>query len=83
MFYRIPTIVLPLRSRQHSSTPSYGTNSRNSLPFSSCYLCLGAVQNLLELCYTMTHAGVHVGLATFDVVVEVVAEQLNVRDGVV
>lgn len=31
----------------------------------------------------MTHAGVHVGLATFDVVVEVVAEQLNMRDRVV
>ena len=31
----------------------------------------------------MTHAGVHVGLATFDVVVKVVAEQLNVRDCIV
>lgn len=58
-------------------------NSRNSLPFSSRYLCLGTVEDLLEFRYTMTHARVHVSLATFYVIVEVVAEQLNVRDRVV
>lgn len=58
-------------------------NSRHSLPFSNRYLCLGTVEDLLELRYTMTHARVHVSLATFDVVVEIVAEQLNVRDCVV
>lgn len=31
----------------------------------------------------MTHARVHVSLAAFDVVVEVVAEQLDVRDRVI
>lgn len=58
-------------------------NSRDSLPFGDRYLCLGTVEDFLELRDTMTHARVHVSLATFDVVVEIVAEQLNVRDCVV
>ena len=59
-------------------------NSRDSPPFrSSSCLCLGTVEDLLKLRYTVTHAGVHVGFATFDMVVKVVAEQLDVRDGVV
>ena len=58
-------------------------NSRHSLPFRCRHLCLGTVEDLLKLRYSMPHAGVHIGLATFDVVVEVVTEQLNVRDCIV
>jgi len=61
-----------------SNLTSYHRPPGDSLPFRSSRFRLGTVQDLLELGYTMTHARVHVSLATVDVVVEVVAEQLDV-----
>ena len=41
----------------------------------------GTVENLEELRHAMTHTAVHVRLGALDVVMQVVAEQLDARDG--
>jgi len=47
-------------------------------PFSCSYLCLGPIEHFLELRYSMSHSGVHVCFRAFDMIMEVVSEQLNV-----
>lgn len=54
---------------------------RGSFPVRGGRLILGPVQDLLELSDTMSHTRVHVRLRTLDVVVEVIAEVLDVADG--
>lgn len=50
----------------------------DSFPVRGSDFCLCSVQNLLEFGDSMTHARMHVSLGTFDVVVQIVPEQLNV-----
>ena len=57
----------------HHAPRSFSLSGRN--------LCLCPVQNFLELRNTMPHARVHVGFGTLDVIMKIVAEELNVRDG--
>jgi hypothetical protein len=52
-------------------------NTPGSLPFSRRDLRLGAIQDLLELRNTMSHSGMHISLRTFDVVMKIIPEQLN------
>ena len=54
--------------------------ARNSLPLSSRDLRLRPVQHLLELTHAVAHTRVHVRLGALDVVVQVVAEVLDVAD---
>lgn len=56
-------------------------NVRGSLPISDRNLCLGSVQHLLKLGDPVTHSRMHVCLGALDVVMKVVTEQLDVRDG--
>ena len=55
-------------------------NAPDCFPFRCSHLCLGPIQDFLEFADTMPHAGVHVRLGAFDVIVKVVAEALNVAD---
>ena len=52
----------------------------DGLAFCTRDLCLRSVQYFLEFRDTEAHARMHVGFRTFDVVVEVVTEQLDVGD---
>lgn len=45
-------------------------------------LLLCSVQHLEELAHSESHSRVHIGLGTLDMVVEVVSEDLDVRDTV-
>lgn len=57
-------------------------DSRHRPPFArTLHLGLGAVQHLQKFCDTVSHSGVHVRFGAFDVVVEVVAEELDAKDG--
>lgn len=56
-------------------------NVRKRLAFRSCHLRLRAVQHLLEFCNTRSHPRVHVCLRTLDMIVKVISEELNMRDG--
>ena len=53
----------------------------DGLPVDDSDLCLRPVEHLLELADAMAHARVHVRLRALDVVVEVVAEKLDVCNG--
>ena len=46
--------------------------------FCRCHFCLCPVQDFLEFAYAMPHPGMHVGLGTLDVVMEIIPKQLNV-----
>lgn len=54
---------------------------RCRLSFCAGDLRLGPVQNLQELCDTMTHSRVQVCFRALDVVVEVISEELDSVDG--
>lgn len=73
------TIVLPLPRGEIMTAGMRDENVRDGLSF-CCHFGLGTVQNLLELSHPVPHARVHVRLGTLDVVVEVVPEELDVRD---
>jgi hypothetical protein len=53
---------------------------RDCLPFPSRNLRLCTVEDLLELTDSVPHAGVQVSLRALDMVVQVVTEQLDVRN---
>lgn len=53
----------------------------SSFSLSSSNLRLCPIQHFLKLCDPVSHARVHVGFRTLDVVMEIVAKELNVRDG--
>jgi hypothetical protein len=53
----------------------------SSFSFRSCHLRLRPIQHLLELCDAVAHPRMHVSLRAFDVVMKIVAEELDVRYG--
>jgi hypothetical protein len=53
----------------------------NSLPFRSGHFGFCPVEDLLKFGNAVAHARVHVSLGTFDVIMQIVAEQLDVGDG--
>lgn len=55
--------------------------SPDSLPFCNGDFGFGPVQNLLKLGNAMTHARMHVGLRALDVIVQIITEKLDVRNG--
>ena len=55
-------------------------DSRRSLPVHDRLLRLRAIEDLLELADAMAHTRVHIRLGALDVIMEVVAEELDVRD---
>jgi len=75
---RTPKIVPqpPTHTLSRSESPP-----RRRLPLLRRHLRLGPVQDLQELCYSVTHSRVHVRLGALDVVVEVVTEELDAVDG--
>ena len=56
------------------------SDARHRLPIHDRLLRLGAVEDLLELADAMAHTRVHIRLGALDVIVKVVAEELDVRD---
>lgn len=75
--------VLPLLGNHMSMSMTKGIKnegSRHGLPYGfSSDFHLGSVKNLEELGCPCSHSRVHVHFGAFDVVVKVVAEQLDVR----
>lgn len=56
--------------------------ARNSLPLSlSRHLRLSPIKHLLELSHPMPHPTMHIRLRALDVIMEVVPEQRDMRDG--
>lgn len=53
----------------------------DSLPLCDGRFGLGPVKDLLEFGNAVTHTRVHVSFGTFDVIVQIIAEQLNMGDG--
>jgi len=60
---------------------NYNETAPRRLAFRRRDLRLRAVENLLELRDAVAHARVHIRFGALDVVVQVVAEELDVRDG--
>lgn len=56
--------------------------STSRLPLLLGQFGFGAVENFEKLSDTVAHAAVHISFRALDVVVEVVAEELDARDGV-
>lgn len=81
---RIYRIVRPLPDyEQGCKIASGGKHARHSLPFDDRHLCLSPVEHLLEFADTVPHARMHVRLRALDVVVQIIAEVLDVADGTV
>lgn len=84
-FYR-DTIVLPLygEKKNHqarlTNTNEQSENSRSRLPLSTSHLRLGPIQNLLELSHAIPHPRMHIRLGTLDMIMQVITEQLNMRN---
>lgn len=74
------TPTWPLPHSKCLTRPKCTTSDRTPLPFASCFW-LGTVEDLEELGNTVSHARVHVCLGAFDVVVQVVTEELDAGDG--
>jgi hypothetical protein len=53
----------------------------DGLPLRDDNFSFGPVQNLLELRNTMAHTRMHVSFGALDVIVQVIAEKLNMGDG--
>jgi hypothetical protein len=53
----------------------------SSFSFRSCHLRLRPIQHLLELCDAVAHSRMHVSFRTFDVIMKIVAEELDMRYG--
>ncbi len=68
-----------IKALLHLRTTESPTASR--LPLLLGQFWLGPVEHLQELGDAVTHSTVHVGLAALDVVVQIVSEQLDARDG--
>jgi hypothetical protein len=53
----------------------------SSFSLCSCYFRLSSIQHLLELCDPVPHPRMHVSLRALDVIMKIVAEELDMRDG--
>lgn len=73
--------VRPLyRTHQFHLLERMNQHLRDSLPFSGCNFRLRTIEDLLEFADPMPHARVQVSLRALDMIMQVVTEQLDVRD---
>ena len=76
------TRVLPLyRTYQTSLQNEKSYRIPNGLPFCRCNLGLCTIEHFLELGHAEAHPRVHVRFRALDVIVEIIAEELDVRNG--